>query len=281
MANEGDVAEQLREELEHVASDQRLEFLRNRLLSSVEPAKRAEAEILIFLILEAPRIVVLVHGIRTNAEWQDDAEAILTRSGRLKVFPIKYGVLNTLRFWFPFGTRHTSINYVLRELRDIRSQHPSAEISVAAHSFGSYAILKILQNETDVRLHRLLLCGAVVEKGLRWDQIPRYPSGGVLNLCGTRDIWPVVASKTSWGYGFTGRFGFGTNRVTDRFFDCNHSGCLEKAFIETHWVPFLERGFVAAPQGGRLPTPIWMIVLLLTPNWVISGLVLILLLHYL
>lgn len=257
-------------------ADKRLEFLQKSLLAIVPAEQQAKAEVLIFLLAQVPatateKIVVLIHGIRTNAEWQDRAARVLAESAGFSVKPIKFGVLNLAKFWCPILTRVAPITNVLNEIRDIRAQFPTAEISVVAHSFGTYAIVKILQKTPDVQIHRLLLCGAIVEKRLQWQMMPRFPTGGVLNLCGTKDVMPILAKITTWGYGCTGRYGLGTNRVSDVFLDVTHSGFFADDCIKTYWVPFLLTGKVQNSGAGRSATPLWIMFLSALPlQWLIA-----------
>src|SRR5205823_6658602 len=56
--------------------------------------------------------VVLIHGIRTRAEWQAMVQRVLSQDGRTTVIPLKYGFLNGLCFWLPplFGLRKSYIH---------------------------------------------------------------------------------------------------------------------------------------------------------------------------
>ncbi len=164
--------------------------------------------------------------------------------------------MNAFAFWFPIITRRFAIRHIVNELRDVRTQYPNHKISVVAHSFGTYAITKILQKEPDINLYRLILCGSIVKKRYRWDSLARYPAGGVQNLCGTKDVWPVFAYALSWGYGPSGTFGFGTNRVNDAYFDSGHSGFFDAAFIQQFWLPFLENGTDVDPKTRRRTPPV-------------------------
>src|SRR5207244_3865633 len=106
--------------------------------------------------------------------------------------------------------RQGPVQRVVRELRDLRASHPTARISVVAHSFGTYALVKALE-EPDIRLNRVILCGCIVpEEFRRARHEAQLGADSILNDCGTHDIWPVLAKSLTWGYGATGTFGFGT-----------------------------------------------------------------------
>jgi hypothetical protein len=48
------------------------------------------------------QIVLLIHGIRTQAEWGPMVRSKIEIPGQVEVVPIKYGYFDALRFWFPF-----------------------------------------------------------------------------------------------------------------------------------------------------------------------------------
>ena len=194
---------------------------------------------------ESGQIVVLVHGIRTHAAWQEMVAKVL-RERKANVIPIRYGYFDVFRFLCPVLTRRGPIARVLRELRDIHSDNPSSNICVIAHSFGTYAVAKILADNTDVRLSRLILCGSIVPTSYRWDRVKAQVSAEVINDCGTDDIWPVLATTATYGYGASGTVGLGqiecgtdfTSMVTADFFNANswrgfgcHISCLARSLI--------------------------------------------------
>lgn len=206
---------------------------------------------------EPEKIVVLIHGIRTHAEWQERLKGLLA-THNIKAYPIGYGFYDVLRFLCPFLTRRRPQERVARELRSVRVNHPAAEISVVAHSFGTYVVTEVLADATDIRLHRLLLCGSVVPTNYRWDKIRSRVTGAILNDAGVKDIWPAL-SKMTWGYGPSGTVGFKTADVEDRFHWCGHSGFFEDDHMESYWIPFLKDGQVVPPKGGRRHATPWYI----------------------
>jgi len=78
-----------------------------------------------------------------------------------------------------------------------------------------------------------------------------------VNECGFKDVWPVIAEGLSSSYGASGRFGFGGNRVRDRFHAVGHSGFLTSEFVSKYWVPFFYGGTVV--DGHLQPhQPSWL-----------------------
>jgi pimeloyl-ACP methyl ester carboxylesterase len=220
------------------------------------------------------QLVLLVHGIRTQAEWQGMVRDSLTRVGTV-VEPIKYEYFDAFRFWFPFFTRKLPLKQVLWKVRHAIGRHEGREVVIIAHSFGTYAILNILVDQPDIRCTRLLLCGSVVDRAFRWDKLANLPE--VLNDCGSRDIWPVLAQSLSWGYGASGTFGFGTPGVRDRAHDCRHGDYFNKEFVERYWLPWLHHGiYVPSEFESTQPaSPWWRSVLTILPlRWMAVAVVL-------
>lgn len=231
---------------------------------------------------EVKHVVALIHGIRTRAEWADMVKAELAKV-EIEGCPLHYGFFNLFQFLAPFGTRHRPIDRILRELQDLRVLYPNARISVIAHSFGTYVITEILRRQSHIRIDKLLLCGGIVptnfhwamhEAQLGWDETQKYQA---VNECGNRDIWAVLASSVTWGYGASGTFGFGAARVRDRYHGgrynaFRHSDYFDPAFVRKYWIPYLDRGEIVGTEweAGRVTAPWWMNVLALLPfNWII------------
>lgn len=208
-------------------------------------------------------IVVLIHGIRTQGSWGEMVDAVLESTGPAKVIPIKYGYFDVFRFLCPIFTRSAPVQKILRELRHLRAEHPTAKISVIAHSFGTYAIMKALQ-EREIILHRLILCGSIIPESFnRAEFRSQLGSDEVLNDCGTHDIWPVLAKSVTWGYGATGTFGFGTVGVRDRYSKFGHSDYFNKQFVTDFWSPYVHEGRIVPTEWERTRTtpPLWMSLL--------------------
>ena len=74
------------------------------------------------------QVVLLIHGIRTQAEWRAMVRTKIAVPGQIEVIPIKYGYFDALRFWFPFWTRNRPIERVYTQIRvalqKYRRKHP-------------------------------------------------------------------------------------------------------------------------------------------------------------
>jgi hypothetical protein len=214
-------------------------------------------------------VVLLIHGIRDFAEWQDLVAAVLSEIPNIKIFPLGYGRFDAFRFWFPFWTRETPVRKLLWKIREAREMYSRAKLSVVAHSFGTYAIGKILKENPDIRLHRLVLCGAILSSEYRWDQVRHKVETEVINDCGVKDIWPVLAQSTTFGYGPSGRFGFRTPGVLDRSHDFGHGGFFKEKFVSDFWLPWFRSGtFIkskALPPSGAH----WHLLTVIQIKWLV------------
>jgi pimeloyl-ACP methyl ester carboxylesterase len=240
-------------------------YLRALLESIDDQKKRKEFEDLFALYFETGRVptqqniaVALVHGIRTQAVWQGLVSDELRCIEGVRVMAIGYGYINAFCFLFPGPWRTSAYREVVRKLRDIQSQCSGHDIVVIAHSFGTYIVSRILKDDPDIHFARILLCGSIVKRDYRWDQLPGDRSAdNVVNDVGCRDGWPVLAKAASWGYGVSGTFGFkDPSRVTDRFHNLAHSDFFTKAHVKTYWLPFFESGeVVRSSYDHERPTP--------------------------
>lgn len=201
------------------------------------------------------RLVLLIHGIRTQAEWQNMIEEELSDSNT-KVIPIKYDFFNLVRFWIPLGTRAKPIRETERKIQRAIYDHEGYEVVVIAHSFGTYAISKILERSPLIRVSKLILCGGIISRNFRWDKLPNRPKI-VINDCGLKDLCPIAARWTTIGYGATGVFGFGTPEINDRFHNFAHSDFFNRDFVNTFWKPFVYSGIIEPSGTVRKTTPWW------------------------
>lgn len=224
-------------------------------------------------------VVLLIHGIRTQADWQEMVVDVLEGS-TTKVIPIRYGYFDVFRFWFPFKTRSKPINRVEKEIENVKELYPKARLSIIAHSYGTYIIGRILHSNFNLNIDKLIFCGSVLKASYSWEEAYRrgnIKKEGIINECGKKDIWPILAKITSWGYGDSGTHGFGCAFVTDRFHNVTHGEYLKRGFVEIYWRPFILNDICESSpfQIPRPPTPWWLSLLGILPlkTLIISGLI--------
>jgi len=187
--------------------------------------------------------------------WMQPAKEILEGKAaewglQVQVIPIKFGYYDVLSFLAPFDRTVRPYRILLQSYEDAIEHQPDARVSIVAHSFGTYLVGKLLRENRRVRLHRLLLCGSVLDQGFKWavvaerfDDAPLAQRDRVRNECGTRDIWPILAKVANARYGDAGRHGFENEVYAQTFhFDGYHSLFFEETHIRNEWVQFLLEG---------------------------------------
>lgn len=186
-------------------------------------------------------VLVLVHGIQTDGAWHRLVQNALSDVPNINVIESSYDCVTAAQLASPF--RRTPIDKVAREMREARRREPRARMIVIAHSFGSYIVSRVLRDASDLEFEKIVLCGSIIPRNYKWDLFARNMApNSILNHVGTEDFYPVLATFASVGYGASGRIGFKTGLVVDRFFKLGHSGFFTPDHIRTHWRPFITEG---------------------------------------
>jgi pimeloyl-ACP methyl ester carboxylesterase len=233
-----------------------LRELQHRLQTFSDPLERRIAEESLFLAAtELPQrkhIVVLLHGMNTNAEWQEAMAEAIRNSSHIEPLVVGYGNFNPVKFFIPYVFRRGRIAKVVTDLRSIRKRNPEADISIVAHSFGTYIVSKVLSACSDMKFHRILLCGAIVNTDYDWDAVSGQFKDPVINDIGRKDIWPSMAKSWSWDFGDSGCIGFQNSLVRDRHFTFGHSDFLNEKHMRKYWLPYLLDGRVVPSRYTSL-----------------------------
>ena len=188
--------------------------------------------------------VILIHGIRTTALWQNEIRKTL-ESQSFKVQLTNYGRFDLLRFLCPGQFfRRRVLEDITQQVRDTPShgQAPRARSSRTASARSSLAGILQQCARSQVSPDHLL-------RQRRPIPVPASPStrhrfdGELINEVGTRDVWPVLAETVTTGYGSAGTYGFKRLDVRDRWHNGKtHSAFLTRDFCERYWVPLLRDG---------------------------------------
>jgi pimeloyl-ACP methyl ester carboxylesterase len=211
-------------------------------------------------------LIIFVHGIRDPGFWQQRLRQIFADKGYVAV-PIGFGVLDIFRFLF--GLRRKSVEVVKQQIKDAIDNNPGSDVTIIAHSFGTYAVTRIMDEDPTLDVSKLIMCGAIVRRGYRWDKAVRLNGQNngkmlVVNEHSARDIWPLFARHATFGFGDTGSIGCQDSNVTDRRHNTRHSEYLTEAFANTYWVPFLTEGKKLAEEAVPEKMP-WYFALTRTP----------------
>jgi hypothetical protein len=208
-------------------------------------------------------LVFLIHGIRTRAAWVPRVTGAIETDG-FRVCPCSYGYFDLFRFWLPGGTREVPVALIERQIRAYKNTYEkkgtAVRMSAIAHSFGTYIVSRILEEATDLRWERLILCGAIVPEDFRWDRVEgQVQAANVINDVGRRDIWPAMAKVLTFGYGDSGTAGF-YSAVENRFHNCGHGDYFEGSFPNDFWAPWIHSGTLRKPEGvvGESAIPGWL-----------------------
>jgi hypothetical protein len=211
-------------------------------------------------------VVILVHGIRTFGAWQDRLNILIDEhKPGVDVLVYKYRYWSIFAFIVPF-LRILAIRPLRRFLAKRKAEWgEDTRVDIVAHSFGTHITawaLRGLTEEDRPKIHTLVLCGSVLRQLFPWDTL-LGPDGcvrRVVNDCGTKDVWPVVAQWFVIGMGIAGRRGFAgiTGRahgLVNRYFKFGHSGFFTDAFMEEWWLPLLSEDKVRLGPETVSPTP--------------------------
>jgi len=224
-------------------------------------------------------LIVLVHGIRDPGFWQDDLKAHFERHPHTSVVTAKTDVVDLFRFLSPIvAMRRRPVERIKSVIENAIAAHKDAEVTIIAHSFGTWMVSKILHEDTNIAIDRLVLCGAIVPNDFRWDRVQkinlRNRRRSIVNEYSPLDFWPLTAKVTTYGYGNTGSRGIGDAGVTDRRHSIPHAGYLNTEFARRYWDPFIYQNKIVAADTQPVRAP-WYFVLTRIPfNYMTMGLLL-------
>jgi internalin A len=219
-----------------------------------------------------PHTVILIHGIRTTALWQNSIRRTLEDQG-FKVQPTNYGRFDLVRFLCPWQFfRRKVVEEITKQIRQTIRLAEGAKCSIIAHSFGTFIVASILQRHTDLQFRRIIFCGSVVRYKFRFEEFSSRFEQPLVNEVGTRDVWPVLAETVTSGYGSAGTFGFRRPSVRDRWHNGKtHSAFLKRDFCVRYWVPYLRDGRIVEDDEEAEHPPWWLrIVTTVQPRYLVA-----------
>lgn len=210
---------------------------------------------------QPPHVVILVHGIRDFALWEDAIGKVL-KGQQFIAQSTNYGRYDLFRFLLPVSYfRNKAIESIWNQIRDVRKQypHPDTTFSFIAHSFGTYIVAQILRREFDFAAYRVIFCGSVVKYNFPFEQYSNRFVTPILNEVGARDVWPAIAESVTWGYGSAGTYSFHRPRVIDRWHSgAGHGYFLNAEFCRQYWIPFLKDGTIVETETKHEAPAFWL-----------------------
>lgn len=232
--------------------------------------------------LSKKHTVILVHGIRTHADWYQRAKEVFSSVKGLEVEPIKYGRFDLIRFLVPGPWRRGPIEKTERKILPIlkKCESEGRSVTIIAHSNGTHVIAEILKKNHIFKFDNLIMCGSIVDTNYDWHAISHKISGKIINDYGVRDVWPALAQSITWGYGYSGTNGFGAP-VIDRLHNTPHSAYFDIKFMRPYWESFFKSGDVVNPAYGDGPipkSPWWFFLFEIPWKWIFVAVIMLIIL---
>lgn len=193
-------------------------------------------------------VLVSIHGILSNAEW--NAEISPIASSQKWIFaPFMYCEDNSADLIINKKKAKRIIERFRHWIYDIQCRYPYC-ISVIAHSFGTYILASYISGFDEflpIQLNAVILTGSILSPDFDWESHRGVRVARILNEVAPNDQWVKHMPKLNWIYsdplyGDSGVVGFKkpsrilTQKSNDIF---DHNNVIKRDVIEQHWMPFL------------------------------------------
>ena len=215
-------------------------------------ADRAPVTTVTYVRLGAiPRLIpwfLVVHGMNTRGEWQEELTWLVGRSYRhmVPVAIYKYGKIQpgVLFKWRQLRLKRK----LIAKMNALSKQSAAAGLEghpdVIAHSFGTWLVANALLSDSSLIIGRLIMLGSVVPPDFPWRTIvERRQIEYILNHGATGDRWVRVAQYVIPASGPGGTQGFPPPVSNIRELGLGHSDYFSpermKMLFERVWQPFL------------------------------------------
>ena len=201
---------------------------------------------------EKKGILVSIHGLLSEAGWNQEIAPIASSQDWIFA-PYTYET-NKPDLLFRPGKRSQVVEGFRDWIYDLQGRF-QGEISIIAHSFGTYIIGAYLEGFLDeefppVTFNSIILTGSILNKNFDWERFRGYSVGSVYNTIAPNDEFvkymPATDLKKFIGmseiFGQAGIDGFvsKTPMLTQGSFSIlNHTNSIKRDIIETKWMPFL------------------------------------------
>ncbi|MCD8423653.1 hypothetical protein [Tenacibaculum finnmarkense] len=201
---------------------------------------------------EKKGILVSIHGLLSKAEWNQEIAPIASSQDWIFA-PYTYDT-NKPDLLFKPGKRSKVVDDFRDWIYDLQGRY-EGEISIIAHSFGTYIIGSYIegfinQDYPPVTFNSIILTGSILNKNFEWEQHRGYSVGSVYNTIAPNDEFVKYMPETklkkfigmSNDFGKAGIEGFDskTPMLTQNSFEIlNHTNSIKRDIIESKWMPFL------------------------------------------
>ena len=198
------------------------------------------------------RIVISVHGIRTNGKWQSKLSDKL--GDIYKVIPYKYNFFPVFHFMSNEKVEKEVsdfINFIENKIRE----YPNAKIDFISHSFGTYITYNALSRiNNKINIGKIILSGSV----LRSDQdisflYKQHPISKVINDCTVFDFALIAGQIFSNKYSIAGITGIkgSQDQIVNRYFIGGHSSFFKDTHMD-EWVSAIKDNVINEVDYRRL-----------------------------
>jgi len=219
---------------------------------SFEIIKRVYNDRSLIDINEKAGILVSIHGLLSRAEWNMDIAPISSSQGWIFA-PYIYET-NKPDLLFSKDKRAKVVDDFREWVYDIQQRY-DANVSIIAHSFGTYIIAAYLTGFDEgecppVCFNSIILTGSILHSDFDWEKYRGLSVGSVYNMIAPNDEFvkymPETELKKYIGmsplFGKAGVDGFSskTSMLTQsKNTIFSHTNTIKRDIIETKWMPFL------------------------------------------
>jgi hypothetical protein len=171
--------------------------------------------------------LITVHGIKTKGDNLYKLSEKLKKDLDIdKVTNINYRYLLASLNYLPW-VRNILQEYLAARLSLLTYKYPKSKTLILAHSNGTWMLGKAIERyHSKFRIDNIFLFGSVLKRNFNWG---RYPEAQVINFIGGHDK-VLLFSKTLYGMGWSGRYGFKRkcSNLKQFRFNWGHTGYMEE-----------------------------------------------------
>lgn len=191
------------------------------------------------------KALITVHGIKSEGEWSAEVCHIASSNGWI-VAPFSYGYRNAGVLSEP-SERREIVDQFRRHIYDIRDRY-GAQISVIAHSFGTYVVVKYLLgfDSPPVVVDTLILTGSILTPELDLNRFEGRAAKIIHEVAPQDSVVKYAKPGSLWSdelFGKSGQVGFTTltERIEQRTAEIfTHNNVIRRDVIAQRWMPWLE-----------------------------------------
>jgi len=201
------------------------------------------------------RALITIHGIRSHGEWNAEISHIASSSGWI-IAPFTYGYVEPTTVARE-SERQKIVDQFRDHINDIFDRY-NCNISVIAHSFGTYVVARYLLgfDVPPVYIDTLILTGSILNESLDIDRF-KGRVFKVINEVAPNDsvvsFAPLIGQWKDPLLGNSGKVGFKSSSTLLDQRTCEvftHNNVIRRDVVSKRWMPWLE---INAGRSGISP----------------------------